>query len=163
MSTPGRLEHGLVYDPLREEMFTASRGSGAMLNDRRIRVTKRPDLTGALLGTGYPFRDQKHLDAYLSMLKTLIMNTAGVRRPGSAALDFAYVAAGRIDGFWELGLAEWDFAAGTLLVREAGGMVTDIGGGERYFETGNVIAGGMKVHQAMLRAIQPHLHENLRA
>ncbi len=159
----GRLEHGLVYDPLREEMFTASRGSGAMLNDRRIRVTKRPDLTGALLGTGYPFRDQTHLDAYLRMLKTLIMNTAGIRRPGSAALDFAYVAAGRIDGFWELGLAEWDFAAGTLLVREAGGMVTDIGGGERYFETGNVIAGGMKVHQAMLRAIQPHLHDNLRA
>jgi len=159
----GRLEHGLVYDPLREEMFTASRGSGAMLNDRRLRVTNRPDLKGALLGTGFPFRDQAHLDAYLGMFKTLIMNTAGIRRPGSAALDFAYIAAGRMDGFWELGLAEWDFAAGALLVREAGGMVTDIGGGERYFETGNVVAGGIKVQKAMLRAIQPHLHEHLRA
>ncbi len=97
------------------------------------------------------------------MFKTLIINTAGIRRPGSAALDFAYIAAGRIDGFWELGLAEWDFAAGALLVREAGGMITDIGGGERYFETGNVVAGGVKVQKAMLRAIQPHLDERLRA
>ena len=159
----GRLEHGLVYDPLREEMFTASRGSGALLNDRKIRVSTRRSLDGALLGTGFPYRDQRHLDAYLGMFKTLIRDTAGIRRPGSAALDFAYVAAGRLDGFWELGLAPWDFAAGALLVREAGGLVTDIGGGERYMDTGNLIAGGLKVHNAMLRAIRPHLADDLTA
>jgi myo-inositol-1(or 4)-monophosphatase len=159
----GRLEHGLVYDPLREEMFTASRGSGAQLNDRKIRVSARKGLEGALLGTGFPYRDQRQLDAYLAMFKSLVKDTAGIRRPGSAALDLAYVASGRFDGFWELGLAEWDLAAGALLVREAGGLVTDIGGGEQYLSTGNIIAGGMKVHHAMLRAIHPHLDDSLRA
>jgi myo-inositol-1(or 4)-monophosphatase len=159
----GRLEHGVVYDPLREEMFTASRGSGAQLNDRKIRVSSRKGLEGALLGTGFPYRDQRHLDAYLSMLKGLMRDTAGIRRPGSAALDLAYVASSRFDGFWELGLAQWDVAAGALLVREAGGLVTDIGGGEQYLATGNIIAGGMKVHHAMLRTIHPHLDEQLRA
>ena len=158
----GRLEHGLVYDPLREEMFTASRGSGAQLNDRKIRVSGRKSLDGALLGTGFPYRDHRYLDAYLGMFKALIKDTAGIRRPGSAALDLAYVAAGRLDGFWELGLAPWDFAAGALLVREAGGLVTDIGGGERYMETGNLIVGGAKVHHAMLRAIRPHLAEDIK-
>ena len=159
----GRLEHGLVYDPVREEMYTASRGSGAQLNDRRIRVSQRPGLEGALLGTGIPFRDQRFLKQYLAMLEDLVVDTAGIRRPGSAALDFAYVAAGRTDGFWELGLAQWDFAAGALLVREAGGVVTDIAGGDRYLETGNVIAGGLKVHGAMLRLIRPHLTDSLSA
>ena len=159
----GRLEHGLVYDPLREEMFTASRGAGALLNDRRIRVTNRKTLDGALLGTGFPYRDQTHLDAYLGMFKTLISRTAGIRRPGSAALDFAYVAAGRLDGFWELGLAEWDFAAGALLVREAGGVVSDISGNDRFMETGNVITGNLKLHNAMLQAIRPYLNEHLQA
>ena len=157
----GILEHGVIYDPLREEMFTASRGSGALLNDRRLRVTPRKDLQGALLGTGFPFRDLHHIDAYLGMFKDLSKNTAGIRRPGSAALDFAYVAAGRLDGFWELGLAEWDFAAGELLVREAGGTVTDIGGGDRHVESGNVITGGLKVHAALLQAIRPHLNKQL--
>jgi myo-inositol-1(or 4)-monophosphatase len=159
----GVLEHGVIYDPMREEMFTASRGSGALLNDRRLRVSQRKDLDGALLGTGIPFRDQRHVDAYLGMLKDLIKDTSGIRRPGSAALDFAYVAAGRLDGFWELGLSEWDFAAGALLVREAGGTVTDIGGGDRYLETGNVIAGGVKLHAAMLKVIRPHLTDQIRA
>ncbi len=159
----GVLECGVVYDPLREELFTASRGAGAQLNDRRLRVSQRKGLEGALLGTGFPFRDQRHLDAYLGMFKTLIKDTAGIRRPGSAALDFAYVAAGRLDGFWELGLAEWDFAAGALLVREAGGTVSDIGGGERHFATGNVVAGGLKVHAAIVQAIRPHLTDQLRA
>ncbi|HEC17538.1 MAG TPA: inositol-1-monophosphatase [Sedimenticola sp.] len=158
----GVLEHGVIYDPLREEMFTATRGSGALLNDRRLRVTQRKDLNGALLGTGFPFRDLRHMDAYLGMFKELSRNTAGIRRPGSAALDFAYVAAGRLDGFWELGLAEWDFAAGELLVREAGGTVTDINGGDRHTESGNIIAGGLKVHAAMLQAIRPHLNEKIR-
>lgn len=163
MKHRGVLEQGVIYDPLREELFTASRGAGARLNDRRLRVSQRKGLEGALLGTGFPYRDQHHLDAYLGMFKALIKDTAGIRRPGSAALDFAYVAAGRLDGFWELGLAEWDFAAGALLVREAGGTVSDLSGGERHFDTGNVVAGGLKVHAAILQAIRPHLSEQLRA
>ena len=159
----GQLEHGLVYDPLREEMFTASRGGGARLNDRRLRVSQQLGLEGALLGTGFPFRDQRFLPEYLKMLEALIKDTSGVRRPGSAALDFAYVAAGRTDGFWELGLSQWDFAAGALLVREAGGVVSDIAGGDRFLETGNVVAGGFKVHKAILREIKPFLSERLTA
>ena len=158
-----RLEQAVVYDPLREEMFTASRGQGAQLNDRRLRVAGRTSLEGALIGTGFPFRDHRHLDAYLSMFKAMIQDTAGIRRPGSAALDFAYVAAGRLDGFWELGLAQWDFAAGALLVSEAGGKVTDLAGGDRYLDTGNLIAGNLKVHQAMLTKIRPFLGESLKA
>ena len=163
LKVKGRLEIGVVYDPVKEEMFTASRGEGALLNDHKIRVTHRKGLDGALLGTGIPYRDLRFMDNYLGMLKDLIPDTAGVRRPGSAALDFAYVACGRTDGFWELGLNQWDFAAGALLVREAGGLVTDIGGGERYLETGNVIAGSLKVHNAMLRRIRPHLNDKLTA
>ncbi len=158
----GQLEHGVIYDPLREEMFSATRGSGAFLNDRRIRVTQRKGLDGALIGTGFPYRDHSHLDAYMGMFRDMIADTSGIRRPGSAALDFAYVAAGRLDGFWELGLSEWDFAAGALLVREAGGTVTDIDGGERFLESGNVIAGGLKTHSAMLNLIKPHLTESLK-
>jgi len=163
LKVKGRLEVGVVYDPIKEDMFTASRGEGALLNDRKLRVTQRKGLHGALLGTGIPFRDFRFTENYMGMLKDLIKDTAGIRRPGSAALDFAYVAAGRLDGFWELGLAPWDFAAGALLVREAGGMVTDIAGGERFLETGNVIAGGLKVHNAMLRCIRPHLDDKLTA
>ncbi len=158
----GQLEHGIIYDPLREEMFSATKGSGAFINDRRIRVTQRKGLEGALIGTGFPYRDHSQLDAYLGMFKDMIKDTAGIRRPGSAALDFAYVAAGRLDGFWELGLSEWDFAAGALLVKEAGGTVTDISGGTRFLESGNVIAGGLKTHAAMLKLIQPHLNEQIR-
>jgi myo-inositol-1(or 4)-monophosphatase len=163
LKVKGRLEAGVVYDPLHEEMFTASRGDGALLNDRKIRVAPRKGLNGALLGTGIPYRDFRYIDNYLGMMRDLLKESAGVRRPGSAALDFAYLAAGRIDGFWELGLSEWDFAAGALLVREAGGLVTDIGGGERFLETGNVLAGNMKVHNAMLKRILPHLDDKLKA
>ncbi len=159
----GRLEHAVVYDPLREELFTATRGSGALLNDRKIRVTARKGLEGALVGTGFPYRDHRHLDAYLDMFRTILTQTAGIRRPGSAALDLAYVAAGRFDGFWELGLAEWDLAAGALLVKEAGGIVTDIDGSDGYLQTGNIIAGGIKHHHALLRAVQPYLDNGLRA
>jgi myo-inositol-1(or 4)-monophosphatase len=153
----GIMQQAVVYDPLHEELFTASRGRGALLNDRRIRVSNRRGLEGALLGTGIPFREEGDLDLYLRMLRVLISDTAGVRRPGSAALDFAYVAAGRLDGFWELHLNPWDFAAGILLVSEAGGTVTDLSGGDRYFDTGNVVAGGLKVHQAMLKRLRPLL------
>jgi len=158
-----RLEQAVVYDPLREEMFTASRGQGAHLNDRRLRVAGRASLEGALLGTGFPYRDHSHLTTYLGMLEAMIRDTAGIRRPGSAALDFAYVAAGRLDGFWELGLAQWDFAAGALLVSEAGGTVSDLAGGDRHLETGNVIAGNLKVHRAMVARLRPFLSETLRA
>lgn len=159
----GRLEQAVVYDPLREEMFTASRGRGAQLNDRRLRVSTRPGLEGALIGTGFPFRDHRHVDAYLGMFRAMLEDTAGLRRPGSAALDIAYVAAGRLDGFWELGLAPWDLAAGALLVTEAGGTVSDLAGGERYLETGNLVAGNLKVHRAMLARLAPFRSDALPA
>jgi myo-inositol-1(or 4)-monophosphatase len=157
----GRLEQAVVYDPLRQELFTATRGSGAQLNDRRIRVSKRPDLEGALLGTGFPFKMQQHLDVYLQTFKALFPMTAGIRRAGSAALDLAYVAAGRLDGFWEIGLKPWDMAAGVLIIQEAGGLVSDFGGGNDFLQTGNVVAANPKVFRAMLQKIRPHLHEEL--
>jgi myo-inositol-1(or 4)-monophosphatase len=159
----GRMQLGVVYDPLHEELFTAERGAGAQLNERRIRVSQRRGIEGALIGTGIPFKDQSQLKVYLRMLEAVIEDTAGVRRPGSAALDFAYVAAGRLDGFWELGLSPWDFAAGALLVTEAGGMVTDLAGSERYFETLNLVAGGPKVQRAMLQRLRPFLGPDLPA
>src|SRR5688572_5074070 len=124
----GRIEKGVIYDPLRQELFTAARGAGASLNNRRIRVSKQSGLKGALLGTGFPFNDQRHVEAYLGMMLDLMKDTAGIRRAGSAALDLAYVAAGRLDGFWEIGLKKWDMAAGLLLIQEAGGIVTDLEG-----------------------------------
>jgi myo-inositol-1(or 4)-monophosphatase len=153
----GKLEQAVVYDPLQQEMFTASRGAGALLNNRRIRVSRRPGLTGALLGTGFPFKAQQHLDTYLATFKALFPETAGIRRQGSAALDLAYVAAGRLDGFWEIALNPWDIAAGALLIREAGGIVGDFQGGGQHFETGNLVAGNPKVFAAIIRTIQPHL------
>ncbi len=149
----GRLAHGVIYDPVKNELFTASAGSGAQLNDRRIRVSNRPSLAGALLGTGIPFREDQDLDAYLATLKALIPNTAGVRRPGAASLDLAYVACGRFDGFWEFGLHYWDLAAGVLLIQEAGGMVTDFRGGDGYSKSGNLLCANPKLHDRMLRLL----------
>ena len=157
----GRLEQAVVYDPLRQELFTASRGSGAFLDNRRIRVSRQTGLNGALLGTGFPYKDQQHLDAYLNMFRALIVDTAGIRRPGSAALDLAYVAAGRLDGFWEIGLNPWDMAAGVLLIHEAGGLVGDLAGGHSYLENGNIVAATPKLFPAMLREIRPCLGEAL--
>lgn len=157
----GRLDQAVVYDPVSQDLYTASRGAGAQLNNRRIRVTPQKGLEGALLGTGFPFRQQQHLDAYLGMFRALFTDTAGIRRAGAAALDLAYVAAGRLDGFWELGLSEWDMAAGALLVREAGGIVTDFSGGDDYLSTGNVVCGGPKVHHALLMAIRPYCRDAL--
>ncbi len=154
----GRLDQAVVYDPMRQEMFTASKGGGAQLNGKRIRVSDRKGLKGALLGTGIPFRDDlPYLDAYLNMLKALLPGSAGVRRPGSAALDLAYLAAGRLDGFWEFGLQQWDMAAGVLLVEEAGGLVSDFNGGFTHMQTGNVVAAPPRVFKAMLQAIKPHI------
>ena len=151
-----KLMQAVIYDPMRQELFTASRGQGARLNDKRIRVTNRTGLKGALLGTGIPFRsDTPYLDAYIDMLKALLPGTAGVRRPGSAALDLAYVAAGRFDGFWEFDLNSWDMAAGVLLIEEAGGLVTDFNGGFDYLESGNIVAGNPKVLKTILQTIKP--------
>ena len=157
----GRIEQGVVYDPLRQELFTASRGAGANLNDRRIRVTNRRNLDGALLGTGFPFKSQQHLDAYLDMFRALFPRTAGIRRPGAAALDLAYVASGRLDGFWEIGLSVWDMAAGVLLIQEAGGISSDFVGGHDYLENGNLVAGNPKVFAEILKAIRPHVSAGL--
>jgi myo-inositol-1(or 4)-monophosphatase len=158
----GKLEHGVVYDPISQEIFTASRGGGAHLDNRRIRVSKQRGLEGALIGTGFPYRaNAKYLDSYLLMLRAVMENTAGVRRPGSAALDLAYVAAGRTDAFWEIGLAPWDTAAGTLLVQEAGGRIGTLTGGE-YTQGGNVLAGSPKVYAALLELLAPHVPEELR-
>ncbi|HHJ18144.1 MAG TPA: inositol-1-monophosphatase [Gammaproteobacteria bacterium] len=153
----GKLEQAVIYDPMRQELFTASRGGGAFLDNRRIRVSSQNSLEGALLGTGFPYKDMRHLDAYMESFKALIVDAAGIRRPGSAALDLAYVAAGRFDGFWEIGLNVWDIAAGVLLVREAGGLVGDFEGGHDFLESGNIIAAAPKLFPAMLRRIHPHL------
>jgi myo-inositol-1(or 4)-monophosphatase len=156
------LLHAVVYDPLRDELFTASKGDGAMLNNRRLRTTKRKGLDGALLGTGFPFKQQQHLDVYLETFKALFPDTAGIRRTGSAAIDLAYVAAGRLDGFWEISLKPWDMAAGALLVSEAGGFCSDFAGGGEFLQSGNIIAGGLSVQQAIQQTIQPHLSESLK-
>ncbi|MGZ8095375.1 MAG: inositol monophosphatase family protein [Methylosarcina sp.] len=158
----GKLEVGVIYDPLRDELFTAKRGGGAMLNNRRIRVTKQNGMKGALIGTGFPFKTAIHLDAYVGMFKAITTDSAGIRRAGSAALDLAYVAAGRLDGFWEIGLMEWDMAAGILLIKEAGGVITDFSFNDKYIESGNLIAGNPKMHQLMYQLIEPHVTENLR-
>lgn len=152
-----RLEAGVVYDPIRQEMFSASRGDGAQLNERRIRVGSVNSLDAALLGTGFPMRYPQHRQAYLAMFSSLFMQCAELRRAGSAALDLAYVAAGRLDGFWEIGLKEWDIAAGTLLVQEAGGLVGDFAGGNDFFKTGNIVTGNPKLFKALLQNLQPHL------
>ena len=151
----GRLQHAVVYDPMRQEFFTASRGDGAQLEGKKIRVSSQRTLEGSLIGTGFPYRmEGAYIDDYLAMLKVIMGTAAGVRRPGAAALDLAYVAAGRIDGFWELGLAPWDTAAGTLLIQEAGGRVGTPAGSE-YALGPNIVAGNPKVYQGLLDALGP--------
>lgn len=153
----GKLEHGVVFDPIKDELFYASRGKGAYLNKTRIRVADRKNFTGCLIGTGFPFRaDQmEQLENYMGMFKAITTEAAGIRRPGAAALDLAYVAAGRLDGFWEMNLRPWDIAAGIVIVREAGGLVTDLQGGESYMETGNVLTANPKLFKLMLKTIAP--------
>lgn len=147
--------HGVIFDPVRQELFTASRGDGAQLDNRRIRVSRKSDLATALLGTGFPFRELSHLDGYLSTLRAFMPNCAGIRRAGSAALDLAYVAAGRLDGFWEFGLKRWDIAAGALIIHEAGGFVSDPMGGESYLACGDIVAGNPKIAKKMLQTLHP--------
>jgi len=145
----GRLEQAVVYDPVKDELFTASRGQGAQMNGHRLRVNNRKDLNAALLATGIPFRDNQNQDLFMETMRYLIPDTAGIRRLGSAALDLAYVAAGRFDGYWEFALQSWDIAAGILLVEEAGGRVADLRGGKDPLESGNIICGSPRVFQAM--------------
>jgi myo-inositol-1(or 4)-monophosphatase len=158
----GKLEIGVIYDPMRQEIFTAARGGGAHLENHRMRVSKQRGLEGSLLSTGFPYReDEPYADNYFAMFRKLTTLSSGIRRPGSAALDLAYVAAGRTDGFWELGLKPWDTAAGTLMVREAGGRVGTLGG-EEYKLGANIVAGAPKVYEALIEAIAPHVPEPLR-
>jgi myo-inositol-1(or 4)-monophosphatase len=159
----GVLSQAVVYDPSRNELFTASRGAGAFLNDRRLRVSRRTRLKGALVGTGFPYREFSHLDTYLAIFRDLLSVTAGLRRPGSAALDLAYVAAGRYDGFFEFGLKAWDIAAGALLITEAGGLVGDLEGESRHLESGHVLAGNPKVFAQLVQTLAPHLTPTLRS
>ncbi|HEY7904052.1 MAG TPA: inositol monophosphatase family protein [Casimicrobiaceae bacterium] len=151
----GVVTHGTILDPVRGDLFTASRGRGAYLNDRRIRVSKRQHLRDSLVGTGFPFRDGSNLDTYLEMMRAMTMATAGLRRPGAAALDLAYVAAGYYDGFFEIGLNAWDVAAGSLLVLEAGGLIGDLVGNDDYLHGGQVIAANPKVFAQILKTLEP--------
>jgi myo-inositol-1(or 4)-monophosphatase len=150
----GRLEHAVIYDPIKQEIFAASRGEGAILNNKRIRVSRVKTTRGALLGTGIQFKHQDQFDEFLRIFSDFFSNSADIRRAGSAALDLAYVAAGRLDGFWESGLNAWDIAAGALIVREAGGITTDYEGNENYLELGQVVSGNPKIMSEMLRKIQ---------
>jgi myo-inositol-1(or 4)-monophosphatase len=149
--------HAVIYDPLRDELYTASKGDGAFVNDRRMRVTKRETLTGTLLGTGFPYRQRAHLNAQLAMTRALLADAEDIRRTGSAALDLAYVAAGRMDGFFEIGLKPWDMAAGCLLVREAGGHYADFAGRAGIPASGNLLAGNHLLVAAMAKTIEPVL------
>lgn len=153
----GKLQEALVYAPERNDLYMASRGKGALLNDRRIRVSNRIEMNRCLIGTGFPVVAQSMMDTYLAILKDFLGKTAGARREGSAALDLCAVAAGRFDGFFEFNLKPWDIAAGALLVQEAGGIVTDPQGNESWLESGDIVAANPKVLAQMLQTIAPHL------
>lgn len=160
----GLIQHAVVYDPIKKEEFTASRGYGAQLNGKRIRVSSRTSLQTALVGTGIPFKQEhgEYLDNYLSMLKAVAQQAVGIRRAGAAALDLAYIAAGRLDGFWEFDLKPWDIAAGELLIQEAGGLSGDFLGGNNHRKSGNMVAGTPKVFKSLLKTLQPHLTGKLK-
>jgi myo-inositol-1(or 4)-monophosphatase len=153
----GVVTQAVIYDPARNDLYTASRGRGAFLNETRMRVSKRSQLKSGLIGTGFPFKELAHLDAYMAMLRDMTKGATTVRRAGSAALDLAFVAAGRLDGIWEIGLSRWDIAAGSLLIIEAGGLVGDLEGNEGYMETGHIVAGNPKVFAEIVRLVAPHL------
>ena len=147
------LAHGVVYDPVRNELFTASKGRGAFLNDRRIRVSKCARLGDALVGTGFPFQEVTRIELYSVNLKNADAKRRRVRRAGAAALDLAYVACGRLDAFWEMGLSAWDMAAGALMILEAGGLVGDLRGEAGYLESGEICAATPKVFPLLVEAL----------
>ncbi|KTD21682.1 inositol monophosphatase family protein [Legionella londiniensis] len=148
-----RIEHGVVFDPLRHECFAATRGRGARLNDYRIRVSKQTQLGSSLLGTGLSLRNSAAIKRYLSAFEALSGKCAGLRRTGAAALDLAYVASGRLDGFFEFGLNIWDIAAGALLIQEAGGLASDFQGGENYLKQGDIVTGTPKIFKTLLQSL----------
>ncbi len=151
----GVITQSVIYDPNRNDLFVATKGRGAFLNDRRLRVSKRHRMNEALLGTGFPFKNLETLDRYLAMFRLMTGQSAGIRRPGAAALDLAYVAAGRLDGFFEIGLMPWDIAAGSLLVTEAGGLIGDFQGDPDYLHTGDVLAGTPKIFGQLVGTLGP--------
>jgi len=152
-----RIEHGVIYDPNRQELFTASRGKGAHLNERRIRVSTRKQLSECLFGTGFAYRHTDKDNPIPKIILQAIMPVCDIRRAGAASLDLAYVAAGRLDGFWEMGLHIWDIAAGILLVKEAGGMICDHLGGEDYLKTGDIVAANPVILRQFLKTIKTEL------
>jgi myo-inositol-1(or 4)-monophosphatase len=158
----GKTEVAVVYDPMRNELFTATRGQGAQLNGYRLRCATAKDLNGTILATGFPFKTKQHSATYMNIVSKLFVSCADFRRTGSAALDLAYVAAGRVDGFFEIGLKPWDFSGGELLVREAGGIVTDFVGNHNYLKSGNLVAGNPKVVKSLLAAIRDELSDALK-
>lgn len=149
----GALEQAVIYDPLKQELFTASRGGGAYLNNRRIRVSQCKSLDGALLGTGFPFGDSDKLETFIKSFRAIFPMTAGIRRAGTASLDLAYVACGRLDGFWEYGLKIWDIAAGALMIIEAGGIIKDFDNSDNYMKSGNVVSANPKLLDIILDLI----------
>lgn len=151
-----KITHGVVFDPNRNDIFTAELGKGAQLNNSRIRVSRQSSLADSLLATGFPTYDMSFLDRYLAIFREMLQSTAGQRRAGSAALDLAYVAAGMVDGFWEFNLKPWDIAAGYLLIKEAGGLVCDFDGGQEMLSSGNIIAANPKLVSPILKIIQSH-------
>lgn len=150
----GKLDQAVVFDPIRSELFSASKGSGAQLNNFRLRVNTGKDMTDSLLATAFPFKNKDELPEALRRFESIFAECGDVRRTGSAALDMAYVAAGRLDGYWEKGIKPWDIAAGELLVREAGGLVTDFAGGHDHMQKGEVVAGHPKLLQLMVKKLK---------
>ncbi|HLB43241.1 MAG TPA: inositol monophosphatase family protein [Gammaproteobacteria bacterium] len=162
VSHKNKIEHGIIYDPLRQELFTASRGKGAQLNNTRIRVSNRKQLKECLLAAGFILRQTDRIKTGPAKTLEAILPACGdIRRAGAATLDLAYVACGRLDGFWEFGLHIWDIAAGILLVKEAGGMVADLEGGEDYLKTGNIVVANPTILKQMLKMIKPQLNPDI--
>ena len=157
----GEITQAVIYDPNRNDLFTATKGQGAFLNQRRMRVSNKSKLKESILGTGFPFRDFQHLPVYLKIFEEVVRGTSGIRRPGSAALDLAYVAAGWFDGFFEINLSKWDIAAGGLLVTEAGGIVSDFSEKDGWLESGNIVATNPKIYDPLIKIIQSHITDNL--
>ncbi len=157
----GKTEVGCVYDPIRNELFSARRGSGAQLNNTRLRVALTKDLNGTILATGFPYKHKQHAESYMKILGSLFTEVADFRRTGSAALDLCYFAAGRVDGYFEIGLKPWDIAAGELIAREAGAIVTDFAGGTDYMKSGNIVAASPRVVKAIIKHIRENANEAL--
>ena len=150
----GRLDQAVVYDPVKQELFTASKGKGAQLNNKKIRVSSLKSLDSALLATGFPFGNNPNVDDFIESFKALYPKISGIRRAGVASLDLAYVACGRLDGFWEFGLKSWDIAAGVLLIQEAGGINSEISGGLDYLESGNIVSANPKLLKDILKSLR---------